>query len=250
MAPFDVNKLSTLTEPTPRARRGDETCRACSVRHLTVCAPLDDSEVHEIATIAHTVELGPGDPLFDEGEQARSVFNVTAGTLRVYKLLPDGRRQVIGFLFAGDFVGLANNDIYAYSAEAVTPAALCRFPRQKLEDLLGRYPKMQMRLLSVASHELAVAQEQMLVLGRKTAKEKIATFLFSLSGRAKERGQAENPVHLPMSRTDIGDYLGLTTETVSRTFTQLRTKELIALKNGNKVEICDMDALRRIAEGY
>jgi CRP/FNR family transcriptional regulator len=249
MASFDLNKLSTLTEPVSRPRLDPEPCRACSVRHLTVCAPLEDDEIHEISAIAQTVELGPGDPLFDEGEAARSVFNVTAGSLRVYKLLPDGRRQVIGFLFPGDFVGLANNDTYAYNADAVTHAALCRFPRSKLENLLGRYPKMQMRLLSVASHELAVAQEQMLVLGRKTAKEKIATFLMSLSRRAEDRGQPGNPVHLPMSRTDIGDYLGLTTETVSRTFTQLRGKDYVTLLNGGKVQINDIAALRAIAEG-
>jgi CRP/FNR family transcriptional regulator len=249
MASFDLEKISTLTEPTARSSQSDAPCRACTVRHLTVCAPLDDSELHEVSTISQTLELGAGDPLFDEGEEARNVFNVTAGTLRVYKLLADGRRQVIGFLFPGDFVGLANNETYAYSADAITHAALCRFPRNKLEGLLSRHPKMQTRLLSVASHELAVAQEQMLVLGRKTAKEKIATFLMSLSRRARDRGATENPIHVPMSRTDIGDYLGLTTETVSRTFTQLRTKGLIVLHNGGKVELRDPEALQDIAEG-
>ncbi len=249
MASFDVDKIAPATEPA-RALAGEhEPCQGCTVRHLTVCAPLADEELHEISQIAQTVELSPGDPLFDEGEPARHVFNVTAGTLRVYKLLADGRRQVIGFLFAGDFVGLANNETYAYSADAVTHAALCRFPRTRLENLLGRYPKLQTRMLSVASHELAVAQEQMLVLGRKTAKEKIATFLHTLSRRAEARGQNGNPVHVPMSRTDIGDYLGLTTETVSRTFTQLRTRGYIALRSGGKVEITAPESLREIAEG-
>lgn len=249
MSPFDLNRMGSLAEPAKKPHQPSAPCRACTVRHLTVCAPLEDRELQEVSTIAHSVELGPGDPLFDEGEPANHVFNVTGGTLKVYKLLPDGRRQVTGFLFPGDFLGLANHDIYAYSAEAITHAALCRFSRSKLEGLLERFPKMQSRLLGVASHELAVAQEQMLVLGRKTAKEKIATFLLSLSRRAAERGQTDNPVMLPMSRTDIGDYLGLTTETVSRTFTQLRTAGLIVLQSGGKVQIADMESLQAIAEG-
>jgi CRP/FNR family transcriptional regulator len=246
---FDVNKMTPLSEAAQRPARAQSPCQACTVRHLTVCAPLDDQEVQEVAAISQNVEMSPGDPLFDEGERASQVFNVTAGTMKVYKLLSDGRRQVTGFLFPGDFLGLANNDTYAYSAEAVTHATLCRFPRAKLDKLLERYPKMEKRLLSIASHELAVAQEQMLLLGRKTAKEKIASFLLTLSERAESRGQPGNPVSVPMSRTDIGDYLGLTTETVSRTFTNLRTSGTIALRNGGKVEILDLDTLQDVAQG-
>jgi CRP/FNR family transcriptional regulator len=101
----------------------------------------------------------------------------------------------------------------------------------------------------MASHELAAAQEQMLLLGRKTAKEKIASFLLTLSQRAVQRGQRANPISVPMSRTDIGDYLGLTTETVSRTFTQLKNGQLISLLPANKVELSDLDGLTEISEG-
>ena len=101
----------------------------------------------------------------------------------------------------------------------------------------------------MASHELAVAQEQMLLLGRKTAREKVASFLLMLRKRARQRGQPGNPVPVPMSRNDIGDYLGLTTETVSRTFTQLKTAGLISLQTGGKVELSDIDRLRDLAEG-
>lgn len=249
MSAFDVQKIPPLSEAASKPRRASSPCSACRVRHLTVCAPLDDSELHEIAAITHGVELGPGDPLFDEGEPATNVYNVTAGTMKVYKLLADGRRQVTGFLFPGDFLGLANNDTYAYSAEAVTHSTLCRFPRRKLEGLLEQYPKMEKRLLGIASHELAVAQEQMMVLGRKTAKEKVTTFLLALSHRAEDRGQTGNPVVLAMSRADIGDYLGLTTETVSRTFTHLRGNGLIVLHPGGKVELLDRPSLEAIADG-
>jgi CRP/FNR family transcriptional regulator len=224
-------------------------CGACSVRHLSVCAPLGSEELNEVTKIVTGKELEPGAPLFDETEPAKHVFSITSGSMKIYKLLPDGRRQIIGFLFAGDFLGLASKGGYAYSAESLSYVTLCRFPRKQLEELLARFPKMERRLLGMASHELAVAQEQMLLLGRKTAREKIASFLLMLSQRATRRGLADNPISLPMSRTDIGDYLGLTTETVSRTFTQLKAAGLFALHPLGKVELLDREALQTIAEG-
>jgi CRP/FNR family transcriptional regulator len=253
MSPFDINRIRELGPAAPNESvdrdSGPSPCGACSVRHLTFCAPMAEDELGHVSKIVSTIELHPGDPLFDEGEPADNVYSVTAGAVKVYKLLPDGRRQVIGFLFSGDFMGLAHNDLYAYSAEAIIHSAVCKFPRKKLEQLLERFPKMERRLLGMASHELAAAQEQMLLLGRKTAKEKIASFLLHLSKRAEQRGQSPNPVAVPMSRTDIGDYLGLTTETVSRTFTQLKTSHLISLQPANKVELTNIPALQEIAEG-
>lgn len=251
-----LRKGSSATEirEAPRpvlARSGGvrSPCSACSVRELAFCAPLEDEELAELSAIVSTVELEPGDPLFDEDQPARHIFNVTAGAMKVYKLLPDGRRQITGFLFAGDFLGLASGEVYAYSAEAVTHASLCRFSRQALEELLARFPKLEKRLLGMASHELAAAQEQMLLLGRKTAKEKIVSFLLTLSERAIRRGQPGDPVAVPMSRNDIGDYLGLTTETVSRTFTELKRAGLVTLLSGGKVQLSDPAALAELAEG-
>lgn len=249
MAIFDVKTVGQVREPIARAVPLRAPCGACTVRHLTLCAALEEHELAEMSAIVSSVELARGDPLFDEGEPAQHLFNVTSGAVKVYKLLADGRRQMTGFLFPGDFLGLANEETYAYSAEAVTHTVLCRFPRRKLERLLERYPKMEHRLLGMVSHELAVAQEQMLLLGRKTAREKIASFLLMLSRRSVQRGQNGNPVVVPMSRNDIGDYLGLTTETVSRTFTQLKQGGSISLLPGGKVEMADRARLEDIAEG-
>lgn len=249
MASFDIKNLDGLREPVARRQSPQSPCGACTVRHLTLCSALKDNEIWEMSTIVSSLELSPGDPLFDEGEPAEHVFNVTAGAVKIYKLLADGRRQMTGFLFPGDFLGLANDATYAYSAETVTYTTLCRFPRRKLERLLERFPRMERRLLGMASHELAVAQEQMLLLGRKTAREKIATFLLMLSKRAAQRGQKDNPISVPMSRNDIGDYLGLTTETVSRTFTQLKQSGCITLLPGGKVDLADRSGLQEIAEG-
>lgn len=224
-------------------------CGACPVRTLTVCAALEPEELRRMADILQTVRIDPGKTVFSEGDEAEALYNVTAGTVKLYKLLPDGRRQITGFLVTGDFLGLAVNESYAYTAETVTTATLCRFPRRKIEGLLDEFPRMQRRLFSMASNELAAAQDQMLLLGRKTAKEKICSFLLMLSQRAARRGHKDNPVFVPMSRADIADYLGLTTETVSRTFTQLKTAGVISLQEGNKVLIADTDAMYDLAEG-
>ena len=249
MASLDLKTSRSILEPIPRIASLSSPCSACSVRQLTICGALEERELAEMSAILSRLALEPGEPLFLEGEAARHLFNVTAGAVKIYKLLADGRRQMTGFLFPGDFLGLANDETYAYSATAITKTWVCRFPRGKLETLLKRFPKMERRLFAMASHELAVAQEQMLLLGRKTAREKIASFLLMLSGRAVRRGQGDNPVSVPMTRADIGDFLGLTTETVSRIFTHLRKSGMITLLPEGKVRLNDRSRLEDMAEG-
>ncbi|MEO1225852.1 MAG: helix-turn-helix domain-containing protein [Pseudomonadota bacterium] len=224
-------------------------CGACPVRSLSICAALDHHELDHLAEIVIAKNHAPHQTIFAEGDEATDLFNVTGGTVMLYKLLADGRRQITGFLFGGDFMGLSVGGVYAYSAEAITPVSICRFPRKRMERMLDDFPKMQRRLFSMASNELASAQDQMLLLGRKTAKEKLASFLLNLSRRAVRRGQPDNPITVPMGRADIGDYLGLTTETVSRTVTQLKTASIIRLLDGHKIQIVDREALEDIAEG-
>ena len=236
----------------PSVRNGDvesNPCSACPVRELTVCGALDETELSKLSEIVRVRRVGPHQTIFSEGEEADSVFNVTAGTVKLYKLLPDGRRQITGFLFTGDYIGLSMHERYAYTAESVTAASLCHFQRRQMDALLKEYPKLQQRLFSMASNELEAAQDQMLLLGRKTAREKVVSFLLGLSSRLSRRGQKENPVPVPMSRSDIADYLGLTTETVSRTFTALKAQGAIRLLEGNKVDLVDRQRLRELAEG-
>lgn len=236
------------------AQRRPETalgnpCAACSIREMSICAVLDNTELSRMAAIARTQSVSARQTIIDEGEKAALLFNVTGGAVKLYKLLPDGRRQITGFLFQGDFLGIAMSEDYAYSAEAVSEVTLCRFPRPRFEALLDDFPKLEKQLLEVASNELAQAQDQMLLLGRKTAREKVVSFFLSLSERSQRRGGAPSPISLPMSRSDIADYLGLTTETVSRTFTNLKNKNYIRLLPGNLVELSDMDELQLMAEG-
>ncbi len=224
-------------------------CAACSIREMSICAVLDGGELSRLASIARTMTFDPHQAIVDEAEPATFLFNITGGAVKLYKLLPDGRRQITGFLFEGDFLGIALNDSYAYTAEAIGQVTLCRFPKEKFEGLLDEFPKLEKQLLEVASNELAQAQDQMLLLGRKTAREKVVSFLLSLGSRAERRGAPSSPAALPMSRSDIADYLGLTTETVSRTFTALKSSGVIRLLSGNMVELKEVEALEDLADG-
>jgi CRP/FNR family transcriptional regulator len=244
---FDVDTITAHKQPVARAEGPLSPCPACKVRDVVVCGSLDDAELPAISSIKSVVDLERGAPLFHAGEPAEHVFNVTGGVIRVYKLLADGRRQITGFLFPGDFLGIANDFAYAYGAEAVTYASVCRFKRRDIEALLARFPKLEHRLLRIASHELAAAQEQMMLLGRKTARERVASFLVMLSQRAASRGLPDNPIPLPMSRGDMGDYLGLSMETVSRTISGLRRHALIADTPDGGVEILDREQLNEIS---
>src|SRR5262249_40998787 len=133
--------------------------------------------------------------------------------------------------------------------EAIEPLRLCRFPRKKLESLLSELPRLERRLLGETANELAAAQDQMVLLGRKTAKERVASFLVALSRRAAKRREPVSPLQIPMSRTDIADYLGLTTETVSRTLTQLRRAKLIDMARPDRIELLNIDGLVGLIDG-
>jgi len=236
--------IGELSTAVPRQRSGG--CEACSARTRTVCAALSSGELPAMEAIRSDVRFAPGQSVFFEGDPADMLFNVKLGVVKLFKLLMDGRTQITGFLFPGDFLGLALLNKYTYSAEAVTAAELCRFPRVEFEGLLARFPALERELLGQASNEIATAQEQMLLLGRKTAQERLATFLLMMQKRAASPTDA-NIVILPMSRQDIGDFLGLTIETVSRTVTRLKKSGAIELPDPNRVIIRDAEALTEMS---
>ena len=224
-------------------------CGACPVRDLAVCGALEPDELYALAEIVHDMQRVHRQSVIVEGDEADSFFIVTSGVASIEKMLADGRRQVVGFLYPSDFFGLAINGSYAYSVTAVTNLSLCQFGRQRYLALIDRFPKLEHRLLGMASNELAASQEQMLVLGRKTAKEKVASFLSMLSERSHRLGRPRSPLWVPMTRGDIGDYLGLTTETTSRKFTQLRKEGIIAFLPDAMIDLLDPVRLKTIADG-
>ncbi|HXG81774.1 MAG TPA: helix-turn-helix domain-containing protein [Sphingomicrobium sp.] len=192
-----------------------------------------------------TVHYDAGETVVFESDAAASVFSLTTGLLRLSKLLPDGRRQIAGFLFPGDFLGITMEEEHAFTAEAVAPSTLCRFPRARFDEFVSRHPSLESRLYAVAAHELAAARQQLVLLGRKTATERVSSFLLMLAGRCAHRADLD----LPMSRSDIADYLGLRIETVSREISALKAARVIRLTGRQSFQIVDRDRLEQLAEG-
>jgi CRP/FNR family transcriptional regulator, anaerobic regulatory protein len=228
---------------------GVDPCSLCVARSVSVCNAIGDADLAHLAAVATVTEAPAGHTFIDEGEPADCFFNVTAGSAKLFKLLPDGRRQITGFVGIGHFLGLAVSDTYAFSAEAMEPVRYCRFSRTRLRTLLDDFPLMEKRLLEVAANELVAAQEQILLLGRKTARERLASFLLLQSRQDLPCGSSRSHFTLPMSRSDIADYLGLTIETVSRTLTRLRAERLIELVSQCELSVLDAKGLESLAGG-
>jgi CRP/FNR family transcriptional regulator len=225
----------------------EHRCAHCDMRMHSFCRWLDARALEQLSS-GVTMRFGANQPIVHQGDPVEAVYNVKRGMLKTYKLLADGRRQVIGFLLPGDFLGLAADEDHAFSVEAVEPAELCRFSRSRFEAFVQGHPAVERELYHLASRELAVAREQIVLLGRKTARERLASFLLGMGEQMQARGALAGLVRLPMSRTDIGDYLGLTKETVSRVFTVFKTSGLIRLLAGDVVRIVEPARLAAIAD--
>ncbi|GBQ13239.1 cAMP-binding transcriptional regulator [Swaminathania salitolerans LMG 21291] len=193
-----------------------------------------------------------GRSFIEEGQPAEDFFIVTSGHAKLFSLMPDGRRQITGFANTGQFLGLASGKTYAFSAEALDALTLCRFSRSGLSTLRRDFPALENRLMEEASRELVQAQSRMLLLGRKTARERLASFLVEqhhLQSGLDHRPPSDRTLTLPMSRTDIADYLGLTIETVSRTLNALQREHLIVIRFVTLITLLDLAALEAMARG-
>ena len=228
-------------------RRPATSCQACPVRERAVCAALSDDELAALAAAQTHQSFGRGQAVCYEGDDADAVYNVAAGTLRLSKLLADGRRQVTGFLTAGDFLGLMDDEVYACTAEAVDEVKLCRIERRAFERLTERFPLLERQLRRRAMQALAETQAHMLLLGQCSPREKLAHFLLRLQERLDGGDGPGETLRLPMKRADIADFLGLTIETVSRTFTSMRQDGLIGLPEPQLVVFADWDGLEDLA---
>src|SRR5262245_13218457 len=182
--------------------------------------------------------LAKGEELFAEGEEAEYFYKVVSGTVRTYKLLSDGRRQIDAFHLPGDIFGIEAGAEHRFSAEAVSDGTVVAYRRSALDRLTREHPAFGQQVMSSMIRNLERAQDHMLLLGRKTAQEKIATFLLDLAERLHE----DDRVELPMLRSDIADHLGLTIETVSRTLAEFARKGLIKLAAGSRAVVLSTHA--------
>jgi CRP/FNR family transcriptional regulator len=185
--------------------------------------------------------------LFLEGDKATHVIEVVEGIVCAYRLLPDGQRHVASFYFPGDMLGYCCVGTHSFSAQALTAVRVRRIPRASLERLLDRKPDIARRLLKLATEELNATRDHLLCIASKSAEAKMAAFLMALSRRNESVGEDPGRVLLPMTRVDIGDYLGLTIETVSRTLSKLKRVGIIALPRTSLVVIRDAARLEALA---
>ncbi|THK36202.1 Crp/Fnr family transcriptional regulator [Ensifer sp. MPMI2T] len=191
--------------------------------------------------------FAPGQPVFWEGDEATHIFEVADGMLRALRLLGDGRRIIVGFLRPGDLLGVSLKERYLYTVEAVSAVELRRFPRRRFEDEVARHSHLQQQLFSRLRDEMTAAQDQAVLLSRRSAEEKLANFFLMM--RRNENCTRTAVVDLPMTRLDIADYLGMTIETVSRTITKLANSGVIAPPERRSVTVLKMETLRSLADG-
>ena len=222
-------------------------CAQCGARPFSVCAALPDAELSRLEALSETVALARGQALYRQDDPAPYVFNVSSGSLRLSRLLPDGRRQVLGFAFAGDFLELDRAAAYVCTAEAIEPSTVCRFSRPRFEALLAERRELAAALLDRTGDALAAAHAQVLLLGRKTALERVASFLLSLPACDPARPAEPGRLRLPMTRAEIADYLGLTLETVSRSLSTLKRRGVLRQLSLVEFELKNPEALAALA---
>ncbi len=230
-----------------------DSCSKCPICHSAVCAECDADELAILEGVKSYRTYAPGAVMASTGETLDHLSSLVTGCATMSRTLEDGRRQAVGLLLPADFIGRPGRAQSLYDIEAVSEVTLCRFERVQFERLVRETPHIAARLLTMTLDELDAAREMAVTLGRKTAREKIASFLVSLARRqsaSKKNGAPSSPVvvHLPLSRQAVADHLGLTIETVSRQLTQLRKAGLIKLIDSRDISIPDFERLRTEAE--
>ncbi|HWJ89419.1 MAG TPA: Crp/Fnr family transcriptional regulator [Pelagibacterium sp.] len=228
-------------------------CRSCEVRHHGLCGALDSEQLLALSRHTRIVRREAGSELIADDSDVTTYANIMHGVVKLTKMLEDGRQQVVGLQFAPDFLGRIFGSQNTLSAEAASDVDLCRIPRAALEAMLEDNPALERRLLEQALRELDNARDWMVTLGRKTAGEKVASFLHLIATHinpvaetGRKSGDHEGAqFDLPLSRSDIADFLGLTIETVSRQLTKLRKEGVITVVNNRTFIIPDLARLEK-----
>jgi CRP/FNR family transcriptional regulator, anaerobic regulatory protein len=228
-----------------------QNCADCPIRHRAVCSRCDDEELKRLEDMKFYRAFEAGQTLIWSGDRIDFVASVVSGVATLTQTMEDGRTQMVGLLLPSDFVGRPGRERAGYNVIAATDLLMCCFRRKPFEDLMRSNPKIGQRLLEMTLDELDAAREWMLLLGRKTAREKIAS-LIALAARRQAILLLSPPtgrmlVELPLTREAMADYLGLTLETVSRQITALRRDGLIALQGSRTITIPSYELLRDAA---
>lgn len=225
-----------------------QDCGDCPIRHRAVCARCEADELSQLEQIKYYRSYQAGQTVIWSGDKMDFVASVVTGIATLTQTMEDGRRQMVGLLLPSDFVGRPGRSFAAYDVTATTDLVMCCFRRKPFEELMASTPHIAQRLLEMTLDELDAAREWMLLLGRKTAREKIASLLAIIARRdasLKEPRAATASItfDLPLTREEMSDYLGLTLETVSRQMSALKRDGIITLDGKRQVTIPSIDAL-------
>jgi CRP/FNR family transcriptional regulator len=225
------------------------SCGACRLGSICLPLAMEDDDIVKLDEIVQRGRpLQKGEHLYRENDSFTSVYAVRSGTIKAYRLTGDGQEQVTGFYFPGEIIGMdgISKDHYANSAKALETSAVCEIPFHRLEELSTEFPKMQRHFFQLMSQEITSDQQLITLLSKNSAEERVAALLISISSRNARRKLSSTNFRLPMSRTDIGNYLGLTIETVSRVFSRFNKQGLISVE-GKEVTLVDLETLKQIA---
>lgn len=231
--------------PIPRPQN---FCEACAIRNRAICADLDEREIGLLNGIGRRRKLAAGEQLMWEGDEAVLVANVIEGVLKLSTQTVDGKEQILGLVYPSDFLGRPFGETTPYGVEALSDAHICVFERKDFERFAREHPRLEHKLLERTLSELDRTRRWMLLLGRMSAEQKVASFLLEMADRMGVRGADHvKAVTLPLSRQQIADVLGLTIETVSRQLSKLRSAGLIDLVSRREVLIKDIEQLEAIS---
>lgn len=235
---MDIHRKDVHNSDTPAL------CRACESRHRGVCGALTSEQLLQLSKHSSRRTMEAGTELVGESTKVKSYSNIISGVVKLSKMMADGRQQIVGLQFAPDFLGRPFRSENGVSAEAATEVKVCSFPKAVMERMISEMPELEHKLLDQTLNELDEARDWMLTLGRKTAGEKVASFLLLIATHAFPDNEADSvEFELPMSRVDIADFLGLTMETVSRQLTKLRKDDVIRIVNNRHVDVPDISRL-------
>lgn len=224
-------------------------CQTCSLNTLCVPLALNSDEMDRLDDLIKRGKPVPkGQTLFKQGDTFNSIFAIRSGAVKTYTVTSKGEEQIIGFHLASEVIGLASyeSQTYPMTASAIESTTLCEIPLSSLDKLADQLADLRKHLMRIMSTEIRHDQNMMILLGKKNADERVASFLMDISLRQAHRGLSAARFRLPMSRIDVSNYLGLAVETVSRVFTRFQKNKIIRTNN-KEIELLDIDLLSELS---